>query len=79
MCVYLRAQAATDPLDPSSRSLSACLRSVYDSAGGGIPGVRRFYRGLGTTLLRAVPVNAAIFPTYEWTVRMLNEAFPPSE
>lgn len=57
--------------------MTACFRHVYRQAGGGVPGVRRFFRGVGTTLVRAVPVNAAIFPTFEWTVKVLNQAFPP--
>eukprot|EP00752_Nemacystus_decipiens_P002352 g2222.t1 len=70
-------QASVDPLDPSTRSMAACFRHVYRQAGGGVPGVRRFFRGVGTTLVRAFPVNAAIFPTFEWTVKVLNQAFPP--
>ncbi|CAM9997847.1 unnamed protein product [Pylaiella littoralis] len=69
-------QASVDPRDPSTRTMTACFRHVYRSAGGGVPGVRRFFRGVSTTLVRAVPVNAAIFPTFEWTVKVLNQAFP---
>ncbi|CAN0054488.1 unnamed protein product [Scytosiphon promiscuus] len=69
-------QASLDPLDPSTRSMTACFRHVYRAAGGGLQGVRPFFRGVSTTLLRAVPVNAAIFPTFEWTVKVLNRAFP---
>ena len=57
--------------------MAACFRHVYNSAGGGVPGVRRFFRGVGTTVCRAVPVNATIFPTFEWTGKVLNRAFPP--
>ncbi len=71
-------QASVDPLDPSMRTMTACFRHVYRQAGGGIPGTKRFFRGVSTTLVRAFPVNAAIFPTFEWTVRVLNQAFPSS-
>ncbi|CAN0374266.1 unnamed protein product [Ectocarpus sp. 12 AP-2014] len=71
-------QATADPMDPNTRSMTACFRHVYKTAGGGVPGVRRFFRGVSTTVVRAVPVNAAIFPTFEWTVKVLNKAFPPS-
>lgn len=71
-------KAAADPMDPNTRSMTACFRHVYKTAGGGVPGVRRFFRGVSTTVVRAVPVNAAIFPTFEWTVKVLNKAFPSS-
>ncbi|KAI8319078.1 mitochondrial carrier [Martensiomyces pterosporus] len=41
------------------------VRTVY--ARGGIPA---FYRGLGITLLRAFPANAAMFMTYEYLSRL---------
>eukprot|EP00903_Cladosiphon_okamuranus_P016983 g15655.t1 len=69
-------QASVDPLDPTTRNMTACFRHVYRQAGGGIPGVRRFFRGVSTTVVRAVPVNAAIFWTFESTVKVLNQAFP---
>lgn len=66
-------------MDPSTRTMVACFRSLYLGAGGGIIGVNRFFRGCGTTLLRAVPVNAVIFPTFEWTVKLLNQVAPLQE
>ncbi len=36
-------------------------------------GWKYFFRGLGVTLLRAFPVNAIIFPTYEFTLMQLTE------
>ncbi|CAN0405000.1 unnamed protein product, partial [Laminaria digitata] len=69
-------KASTDPLDPSTRSVAACFRHVCKSAGGGVPGIRRFFRGVGTTVFRAVPVNATVFPTFEWTAKTLNRVFP---
>ncbi|PVU99179.1 hypothetical protein BB559_000944 [Furculomyces boomerangus] len=48
----------------SKPSVLEISRSVYRS--GGIPS---FYRGLGVTLLRAFPANAAMFLTYEYLTR----------
>jgi solute carrier family 25 carnitine/acylcarnitine transporter 20/29 len=36
-------------------------------------GWRHLFRGLGITLVGAVPVNAVIFPTYEWVISQLEE------
>lgn len=36
-------------------------------------GWRHLFRGLGITLFGAVPVNAVIFPTYEWVISQLEE------
>lgn len=36
-------------------------------------GVKFFFRGLGVTLLRAFPVNAIIFPVYEFTLIELSQ------
>ena len=36
-------------------------------------GAQLFFRGLGVTLLRAFPVNAIIFPVYEFTLFELNQ------
>ncbi|KAJ2894222.1 mitochondrial ornithine carrier protein, partial [Coemansia aciculifera] len=44
------------------------IRIVY-----GRGGIRAFYRGLGITLLRAFPANAAMFMTYEYLSRMASE------
>lgn len=35
-------------------------------------GVRHLFRGLGITLLRAFPVNATIFPVYEFTLMQVS-------
>ena len=34
-------------------------------------GLTGFFRGLSPTLARAVPVNAAVFYVYEWTIAQL--------
>ncbi|KAJ1815122.1 mitochondrial ornithine carrier protein [Coemansia sp. RSA 2599] len=46
-------------------SVASTIRTVY--ARGGIPA---FYRGLGITLVRAFPANAAMFMTYEYLSRL---------
>ncbi|PIO70531.1 hypothetical protein TELCIR_07613 [Teladorsagia circumcincta] len=43
-----------------------CIRSTYAEGG-----YRVFFTGLGSTLLRAFPSNAATFFTVEWTYRLL--------
>ncbi|XGW01935.1 hypothetical protein V3C99_014207 [Haemonchus contortus] len=43
-----------------------CIRSTYREGG-----LRVFFTGLGSTLLRAFPSNAATFFTVEWTYRLL--------
>mmetsp|Transcript_24636 Transcript_24636/g.85700 ORF Transcript_24636/g.85700 Transcript_24636/m.85700 type:complete len:315 (-) Transcript_24636:99-1043(-) len=48
-------------------TLAGTFRRVYRAEG-----VRGLYRGIGPTLLRAAPANAAIFLFYELTARMLN-------
>ena len=35
-------------------------------------GLRAFYRGIGATLVRAFPANAALFLAYEWTKRLMD-------
>ncbi|KAJ1723060.1 mitochondrial ornithine carrier protein [Coemansia erecta] len=50
----------------SRKGVMATARAVY--AAGGIPA---FYRGLGITLLRAFPANAAMFMTYEYLSRLV--------
>ncbi|KAJ1643948.1 mitochondrial ornithine carrier protein [Coemansia asiatica] len=49
----------------SSPTIASTIRAVYSR--GGIPA---FYRGLGITLLRAFPANAAMFMTYEYLSRL---------
>ena len=42
-------------------------------------GTRFFFRGLGTTMLRAMPVNGVLFPVYEAVVRAANTVLARSE
>lgn len=53
----------------SERSMWNIARGIYQKGGW-----RSLYRGLGITVLRAFPVNAVIFPTYELTLAFLNNA-----
>ncbi|EYB95127.1 hypothetical protein Y032_0163g3468 [Ancylostoma ceylanicum] len=50
----------------SYRNYWHCIQSTYREGG-----LRMFYTGLGSTLLRAFPSNAATFFTVEWTYRLL--------
>ncbi|KAK0410167.1 hypothetical protein QR680_004989 [Steinernema hermaphroditum] len=50
----------------SYKSYADVIRRTYAE-----DGIRTFYRGLGSTLLRAFPSNAATFFTVEWTYRLL--------
>jgi hypothetical protein len=50
-------------------SFRATLRSIYASGG-----VRGLYAGLGPTLLRSAPSNAAVFLLYEESVQALRKA-----
>ncbi|KAJ2721479.1 mitochondrial ornithine carrier protein [Coemansia sp. Benny D115] len=54
------------PAKAKPASVADTVRAVY--AKGGIPA---FYRGLGITLLRAFPANAAMFMTYEYLTRLV--------
>ena len=46
-----------------------CLRKCFMQGG-----VRSLYKGLGVTLVRAFPVNAATFGAYEYSKRVMKEA-----
>ncbi|KHJ90766.1 hypothetical protein OESDEN_09380 [Oesophagostomum dentatum] len=48
------------------RSYWHCIQSTYREGG-----LRMFYTGLGSTLIRAFPSNAATFFAVEWTYRLL--------
>ncbi|CAJ0929872.1 unnamed protein product, partial [Mesorhabditis belari] len=52
--------------DDSYRTYWECIKKTYHERG-----VRGFYAGLGSTMLRAFPSNAATFFTVEWTYRLL--------
>ncbi|CAJ0582381.1 unnamed protein product, partial [Mesorhabditis spiculigera] len=52
--------------DDTYRSYWDCIRKTYAERG-----LRSFYAGLGSTMLRAFPSNAATFFTVEWTYRLL--------
>eukprot|EP00611_Tribonema_gayanum_P026436 TRINITY_DN629_c0_g1_i6.p1 TRINITY_DN629_c0_g1~~TRINITY_DN629_c0_g1_i6.p1 ORF type:complete len:241 (-),score=11.20 TRINITY_DN629_c0_g1_i6:395-1117(-) len=64
-----RQQAMQDWRSKEASSLVACARGMYREGGH-----RIFFRGLGTIMVRAFPVNAVIFPIYEMTVGLLQPA-----
>ncbi|KAJ2008600.1 mitochondrial ornithine carrier protein [Coemansia thaxteri] len=59
-----------DVRSPASErpGIAGTIRIIYGR--GGVPA---FYRGLGITLLRAFPANAAMFMTYEYLTRLSAE------
>ena len=66
--VKTRIQTAplTTPIE--KRRIVYMFRAIYKEHG-----IQYFFRGLGVTLLRAFPVNAIIFPVYEFTLFELNQ------
>ncbi|KAJ2790600.1 mitochondrial ornithine carrier protein, partial [Coemansia helicoidea] len=50
---------------PPRQTVLGTVRAVYARGG-----IAAFYRGLGITLLRAFPANAAMFMTYEYFTRL---------
>lgn len=58
-CIKTRVQAQEQS---SSGGMSAAARDIYQQGGG-----RAFWRGVGATVLRAIPVNATLFVVYEVT------------
>ncbi len=54
--------------EKSSNSAFTVLRQQYQKHGG-----RYLYRGLGTTVVRSLPVNAVVFPVYETVSTLLNQ------
>lgn len=67
-------QATLDTRSPMARSMVECARAMYREGG-----IHPFLRGLPTTMVRAFPVNAVVFPAYEWTVRALTPIFGPQK
>ena len=62
--VKSRIQTLPENTPTAQRSMAAVFTKLYRQHGLGI-----FARGLGTTMLRAFPANAILFPTYELTVQ----------
>lgn len=52
--------------NPYRTTLSTIINSYREE------GASVFFRGLSATLIRAVPVNIAMFAVFEWTVRLLS-------
>mmetsp|Transcript_3962 Transcript_3962/g.6200 ORF Transcript_3962/g.6200 Transcript_3962/m.6200 type:complete len:285 (-) Transcript_3962:170-1024(-) len=53
--------------DSSPRSTLVVLKDICR-----VHGLRYLYRGLGTTIVRSLPVNAVVFPVYEFSSAALN-------
>jgi solute carrier family 25 carnitine/acylcarnitine transporter 20/29 len=65
----VKSRIQADHLDPTKAryaSSLACYRSIFATEG-----IRGFYRGLAPCLVRAFPVNAITFLTYELTMRLM--------
>ncbi|KAJ2628053.1 mitochondrial ornithine carrier protein [Coemansia sp. RSA 1290] len=62
---FIQTDDVRDAAAKQKPGILSTIRTVY--ARGGIPA---FYRGLGITLLRAFPANAAMFMTYEYLSRL---------
>lgn len=66
----IKTKIQTLPLDTpiEKRRISHIYKSIIQEHGW-----KFFFRGLNVTLLRAFPVNAIIFPVYEFTLEKLSE------
>lgn len=65
----VKSRMQSDALDPAQRryaSTIGCYRSILTQEG-----IRGFYRGLAPCIVRAFPVNAITFATYELTMRLM--------
>ncbi|KZP05976.1 mitochondrial carrier [Athelia psychrophila] len=56
----------TSPGNPYRTTLSTIIYSYREE------GISVFFRGLSTTVIRAIPVNIAIFAVFDFTVRVLS-------
>jgi len=67
----IKTRIQTTPLDTplEKRRMGYIYRQIMENHGW-----RFLFRGLGVTLLRAFPVNAIIFPVYEFTLQHLSES-----
>ncbi|KAK9320515.1 mitochondrial carrier domain-containing protein [Lipomyces orientalis] len=68
---YQAQPAHDESLQPCERYSSSwdCARKTYVEGG-----VRVFFRGINVTMIRAFLVNAIQFGTYEWMVKIIEEA-----
>jgi solute carrier family 25 carnitine/acylcarnitine transporter 20/29 len=66
----VKTRIQTSPLDTpiEKRRMSYMFRTIFNQHG-----PQYFFRGLGVTLLRAFPVNAIIFPVYEFILSELTQ------
>ncbi len=68
--VKSRIQTLPDDAPRAVRSISHVMRTVWKEGG-----IAAFTVGLPTTLLRAIPSNAATFLTYEYALARLKQQF----
>lgn len=66
----VKTKIQTLPLEtkPKDRTIMHIYRQILEQNGW-----RFFFRGLGVTLMRAFPVNAIVFPVYEYALLQLTE------
>ncbi|ODV90952.1 hypothetical protein CANCADRAFT_114450 [Tortispora caseinolytica NRRL Y-17796] len=66
----VKSRMQTDALETTKQAYKttwACTKQLYKEMG-----VSVFFKGISTTLLRAAPVNAATFLSFEYALRMLD-------
>jgi len=65
----IKSRIQTSPLERNlQRSMLTTVSDIIREHGAG-----HMFRGLGVTLVRAFPVNAIIFPVYEWVLLQLGD------
>lgn len=63
-----------DPFRPQYRGMLDCFRKSYK-----MDGWRVFAKGFNVVMLRAFPVNGAVFITYEHSLRLMRQlSFTPN-
>ena len=55
-------------VNPKFKSILECIQQTYNAGG-----LKGFYRGLLPCMLRAGPVNAGCFLTYEYSMKYLTK------
>ena len=62
-------QMAKFTAKPESKSFVKVINRIYHEHG-----FKFLYRGIGATILRSLPVNAVLFPTYKFVSEFLDES-----
>lgn len=60
-------QTIDSSIPAHERNIGFVLKKLYKNNG-----LKNMYRGLGTSILRSLPVNAVVFPVYEICLQFLN-------